>query len=57
MQIPTEYVRTQTFIREVRKGREKHATAAFFDIPDTAIQSSLTRAEANPPARKGWRIR
>ncbi|WP_435079590.1 recombinase family protein [Halococcus sp. AFM35] len=46
-QIPSEYVRAQTFIREVRKGREKHATAAFFEIPDSAIQSILTRAETN----------
>jgi DNA invertase Pin-like site-specific DNA recombinase len=46
-QIPSEYVRAQSFIREVRKGREKHATAAFFEIPDTAIQSILARAEAN----------
>ena len=38
-QIPAEYVRPQSFIREVRKGREKHATAAFFEILDSAIQS------------------
>ncbi len=38
-QIPSEYVRAQTFIREVRKGREKHATTVFFEIPDSAIQS------------------
>jgi DNA invertase Pin-like site-specific DNA recombinase len=34
-QIPTEYVRAQRFIHEVRKGREKQATAAFFEIPDS----------------------
>jgi DNA invertase Pin-like site-specific DNA recombinase len=46
-QTPSEYVRAQTFIREVRKGREKYATAAFFEIPDSAIQSILARAETN----------
>ena len=45
--IPAKYVSTQTFIREVRKGREKHATAAFFEISESAIQSILARAEAN----------
>jgi DNA invertase Pin-like site-specific DNA recombinase len=46
-QIPTEYVRAQTFIREVRKGHEKQATAAFFDIPESKIRSILARAEVN----------
>lgn len=46
-QIPSEYVRAQSFIREVRKGREKQATAAFFDIPRSKIRSILARAEAN----------
>jgi DNA invertase Pin-like site-specific DNA recombinase len=46
-QIPTEYVRAQNFIREVRKGREKRATAAFFDIPVSTMRSILARAEAN----------
>ncbi len=32
-QVPTEYVRAQNFIREVRKGREKRATTNFFEIP------------------------
>jgi hypothetical protein len=40
-QLPSEYVRAQTFIREGRKGRKKQATAAFFEIPDSAIQSIL----------------
>jgi DNA invertase Pin-like site-specific DNA recombinase len=58
-QIPAEYVRAQTFIREVRKGREKHATAAFFEIPDSAVQSILARAEANydiPFDNDQWRL-
>jgi DNA invertase Pin-like site-specific DNA recombinase len=58
-QIPAEYVRAQTFIREVRKGREKHATAAFFEIPDSAVQSILARAEANydvPFDNNQWRL-
>ena len=58
-QIPAEYVRAQTFIHEVRKGREKHATAAFFEIPDSAVQSILTRAEANydvPFDNDQWRL-
>ena len=46
-QIPSKYVRAQIFIREVRKGREKHATAAFFEIPESTVQSILARAEAN----------
>ena len=46
-QIPSEYVRAQNFICEVRKGREKHATAAYFEIPESAIQSILAWAEAN----------
>ena len=46
-QIPAEYVRAQNFIREVRKGREKQATATFFDIPASKIRSILARAEAN----------
>ena len=32
-----EYFRVQTPIHEIRKGHEKHATAAFFEIPDSAI--------------------
>jgi DNA invertase Pin-like site-specific DNA recombinase len=46
-QIPAEYVRAQSFIREVRKGREKRATAAFFEIPISKMRSILARAEAN----------
>ena len=58
-QIPSEYVRAQTFIREVRKGREKQATAAFFDIPASKIRSILARAEANydiPFDNDQWRL-
>jgi DNA invertase Pin-like site-specific DNA recombinase len=58
-QIPAEYVRAQTFIREVRKGREKKATAAFFDIPESKIRSILARAEANydiPFDNDQWRL-
>jgi DNA invertase Pin-like site-specific DNA recombinase len=58
-QIPTEYVRVQSFIREVRKGREKKATAAFFEIPDSKIRSILVRAEANydvPFDNDQWRL-
>jgi DNA invertase Pin-like site-specific DNA recombinase len=46
-QVPAEYVRAQNFIREVRKGREKKATATFFEIPHSKIRSILARAEAN----------
>ncbi len=46
-QIPSKYVRAQTFIREVRKGREKRAPDAFFDIPASKIRSILAQAEAN----------
>ncbi|EMA55847.1 recombinase family protein [Halococcus thailandensis] len=58
-QIPAEYVRTQTFIREVRKGREKKATATFFEIPESKIRSILERAEANydvPFDNDQWRL-
>jgi DNA invertase Pin-like site-specific DNA recombinase len=58
-QIPAEYVRAQTFIREVRKGREKRATAAFFDIPISKMRSILARAEANynvPFDNDQWRL-
>ena len=58
-QVPAEYVRVQTFIREVRKGREKKATATFFEIPDSKIRSILTRAEANydiPFDNDQWRL-
>lgn len=52
-------VRAQTFIRKMRKGREKHATAAFFEIPDSTIQSILARAEANddvPFDNEQWQL-
>lgn len=52
-------MRAQSFIHEVRKGREKQATAAFFEIPDSAIQSILARAEANydvPFDNEQWRL-
>jgi DNA invertase Pin-like site-specific DNA recombinase len=58
-QVPTEYVRVQSFIREVRKGREKQATAAFFAIPDSKIRSILNRAETNydiPFDNDQWRL-
>ncbi len=45
-QVPAEYVHVPNFIREVHKGREKHATAAFFDIPDATIRSILNRAKS-----------
>lgn len=43
----------------MRKGREKQATTAFFEIPDSAIQSILARAEANynvPFDNEQWRL-
>jgi DNA invertase Pin-like site-specific DNA recombinase len=58
-QVPAEYVRAQNFIREVRKGREKKATATFFEIPDSKIRSILDRAEANydiPFDNDRWRV-
>jgi DNA invertase Pin-like site-specific DNA recombinase len=58
-QLPEQYVRVQNFIREVRKGREKKATAAFFDIPESKIRSILERAEANydiPFHNNQWRV-
>lgn len=32
-QVPSEYIRAQNYIREVRKGREKRTTARCFEIP------------------------
>jgi len=46
-QVPDEYLRAQKFIKEVRKGRQKKATAEFFDIPEGSIESILDRAEKN----------
>jgi hypothetical protein len=43
----------------VREGRAKHATAAFFEIPDSVGQSILARAEANydvPFDNDQWRL-
>jgi len=47
VQIPDEFARAQRFIREVKKGREKTATADFFEIPSSAVQSVLERSEQN----------
>ena len=47
VQIPSEYNRVQSFIREVKKGRAKTATADFFNIPRSSIQSILERSEDN----------
>ncbi|RZV10525.1 DNA invertase Pin-like site-specific DNA recombinase [Natrinema hispanicum] len=46
-QVPDEYARAQNFIREVKKGRSKRATAEFFEVPESAIQSILKRSEQN----------
>ena len=43
----------------MRKGREKKATATFFEIPDSKIRSILDRAEANydiPFDNDRWRV-
>lgn len=58
-QDPAEYNRAQNFIREVKKGRSKRATAEFFEIPESAIQSILKRAEKNyeiPFDNDEWRV-
>ncbi len=58
-QVPSEYVRAQNFIREVRKGREKRSTARFFEIPPSKMRSILHRAEENydiPFNNDQWRI-
>jgi DNA invertase Pin-like site-specific DNA recombinase len=47
VQKPSEYTRAQEFVREVRKGRAKKATAEFFEIPSSSIQSILERSEQN----------
>jgi DNA invertase Pin-like site-specific DNA recombinase len=46
-QKPDEYVRAQKFVREVKKGRQKTATAEFFNVPESAIGSILDRSEKN----------
>ncbi|ADD03962.1 resolvase [Natrialba magadii ATCC 43099] len=46
-QDPVEYNRAQNFIREVKKGRSKSTTADYFEIPQSAVQSILKRAEQN----------
>ncbi len=62
MASPSKFPRgtcAQNFIREVRKGREKQATTAFFEIPGSAVQSILTRVEANydiPFDNDQWRL-
>ncbi len=58
-QVPTEYVRAQDFIREVRKSREKRATADFFEISASKMRSILDRVAANydiPFDTDQWRI-
>lgn len=58
-QDPQEYAKTQEFIREVRKGRQKTSTAEYFGIPQSSIQSILKRAEANYGVKfdnDKWRI-
>lgn len=58
-QVPSEYVRAQNFIREVRKDREKQSTAIFFEIPPSKMRSILQRAEGNydiPFDNDQWRI-
>ncbi len=58
-QDPTEYNRAQNFIREVKKGRSKRATAEYFEIPQSAIQSILKRAEKNyeiPFDNSEWKV-
>ena len=47
VQKPQEFARAQRFIREVKKGREKTATAEFFEISSSSAQSILERSEKN----------
>lgn len=52
-------IRAQNFIREVRKSREKRATAEFFEIPASKMRSILDRAPANyetPFDNDQWRL-
>jgi DNA invertase Pin-like site-specific DNA recombinase len=46
-QDPVKYAKVQNFIRELKKGRPKASTAEFFGIPESSIQSILTRAKKN----------
>lgn len=39
------FERVQYFIKEVRKGRSKRATARFFEVPEGSIAGILDRAE------------
>jgi len=58
-QDPTEYVKVQNFIREVKKGRQKARTAEFFGIESSAIQSILKRSEKNyeiPFDNNEWKV-
>ncbi len=58
-QKPIEHARVVNFIKEVRKGREKTATAEFFEVPQSSIQSILERSEANYDVKfdnDDWRI-
>lgn len=59
VQVPDEYARAQKFINEVKKGREKTATAEFFEIPSSAVQSILKRSEENYDVKfdnDAWRV-
>ncbi|RRJ29522.1 hypothetical protein [Halocatena pleomorpha] len=58
-QVSSEYIRTQNFIREVRKGREQRAVAEFCEIPQSKTRSILKRAETNdgiPLGTDQWRL-
>lgn len=57
--MPTEYVLTQNFIREVRNGREKQVTTDFFEIPAPKMRSIFDRAAADddiPFDNDQWRL-
>lgn len=59
VQIPSEYARAQEFIRETRKGRAKKATAEFYGIPESSIQSILERSKQNYETEfdnKSWKV-
>ena len=58
-QVPNEYARAQNFILEVKKGRSKRATAEYFEIPESAVQSILKRAHQNyeiPFDNDQWKV-
>ncbi|WP_121820579.1 recombinase family protein [Halostella salina] len=46
-QDPQEYAKVQNFIRELKKGRPKTATAEYYGVKQSSIQSILKRAEKN----------